>query len=112
MFDSHVNGDGAPEIKVQELKKKIAELPAGSFRMIDVRRPEEYTGELGHIEGSELVTLETDFENMLPRWGTDETYVFICRSGRRSTDAALYAMQKGFKNVYNLEGGMIDWNES
>lgn len=112
MFKSYANGEGAPEITAQELKKHLSELSSGKFRLIDVRRPDEYTGELGHIEGAELVTLETDLENTLPRWEPEDTYVFVCRSGKRSTDATLFALQKGFKNVFNLEGGMIGWNET
>ncbi len=110
LFDNvTTNPDGAPEITIQELKSK---LPKGGFKLIDVRRPDEYTGELGHIEGSRLVTLETDFENTLPTLNKNETFVFICRSGKRSTNATLYAMQAGFKNVYNLEGGMLAWCEA
>ena len=109
MFDNvKHNPDGAPEISISELKSKLAN---GGFKIVDVRRPDEFTGELGHVDGAQLVTLETDLENVLPTFNKDETYVFVCRSGRRSTDATLFAMQAGFKNVYNLEGGMIAWNE-
>ena len=109
MFDNVTTSpDGAPEITIAEFKSKLKQ---GGFHIIDVRRPDEYTGELGHVEGSRLVTLETDFEKTLPTLNRDETYVFVCRSGKRSTNATLFAMQAGFKKVYNLEGGMIAWNE-
>lgn len=78
--------------------------------LIDVRQPEEYQGDLGHIPGSTLIALDTLPENMsqIPQ---DKTVVFVCRSGSRSAKAAAFAMEHGYKNVYNLKGGMILWNE-
>lgn len=82
----------------------------GSFKIIDVRRPDEFTGELGHIEGAQLLTLDT-LDQTLPKLSKDETYVFVCRSGGRSTRAGQYAESLGFKSVYNMRGGMLLWNE-
>lgn len=78
--------------------------------LIDVRRPDEFTGELGHIAGSRLVTLDTlnAHINSLPK---DKPIVFICRSGARSANAASMAMAHGYTEVYNMKGGMIMWNE-
>ncbi len=78
--------------------------------MIDVRQPDEFTGELGHVEGSELIVLDTLPENMnkLPK---DKTIVFICRSGGRSARATAFAKECGYQSVYNMLGGMLLWNE-
>lgn len=78
--------------------------------IVDVRSSEEYTGELGHIPGSTLVTLDTLMDHIddIPK---DKTVVFICRSGRRSTNASAMAKDNGFESVYNMKGGMILWNE-
>lgn len=98
------NEEGAPEISAQELSKKLSEVEA-----IDVRRPDEFTGELGHIEGASLVTLETDLEAKLPNLDKSKTFVFICRSGKRSSRATLMAKDLGFENAFNMEGGMLKW---
>lgn len=79
-------------------------------RLIDVRQPEEFVGELGHIPGSELLVL-TELPEFLPSFENDQTLVFICRSGARSAQAAAFARSLGFPSVYNLKGGMILWNE-
>ena len=78
--------------------------------MIDVRQPEEYVGELGHIDGAKLVVLDTLPERLqeLPK---DKTIVFICLAGGRSARASAYALQNGFTSVYNMHGGMLSWNE-
>lgn len=78
-------------------------------KLIDVRQPEEYNGELGHIPGSELIPLGT-LPDRLATLPKDKTLVFICRSGNRSAHAAEFAKQNGFSNVYNMQGGMILWN--
>jgi rhodanese-related sulfurtransferase len=37
--------------------------------------------------------------------------VVVCRSGVRSTTAAAILEGMGFDQVYNLHGGMVDWND-
>ena len=71
--------DGVPHVSPAETRAMI-----GRVRMIDVRRPDEYIGELGHVEGAELVTLGPDLEMFLEKGNRDEPIIFICRSGGRS----------------------------
>lgn len=81
-----------------------------NLELIDVRQEEEYFGELGHVPGSRLLTLD-----MLPAQiqslSQKKPIIFICRSGGRSANAASLAHAHGYKNVYNMKGGMILWNE-
>lgn len=81
-----------------------------SVAIIDVRRPDEYTGELGHVPGARLLTLDTLPQRMdeLPK---QRTIVFVCRSGQRSARAAQFAKEQGLSDVYNMAGGMLRWNE-
>ena len=78
--------------------------------LIDVRQPDEFTSDLGHIPGATLIVLDTLPEHLseIPK---DKTVVFICRSGGRSAKATSFAKDAGFEHVYNLKGGMILWNE-
>lgn len=79
--------------------------------LIDVRRPNEYVGEFGHIPGADLLTLDFLPQKIssLPK---DHTIVFICRSGNRSAHATAFALENGFSSVYNMKGGMISWTEN
>jgi len=79
-------------------------------KLVDVRTPEEFTGELGHIAGSNLHTLGPELDQFLEQVGKNETIIFICRSGARSGRATTQAMSLGFKDIYNMEGGMLAWN--
>ena len=80
--------------------------------ILDVRERPEYTGELGHIRGSVLVPLRelADRVAELQKNKAGPTVV-VCRSGVRSTTAAAILEGLGFDQVYNLQGGMVDWND-
>jgi glyoxylase-like metal-dependent hydrolase (beta-lactamase superfamily II)/rhodanese-related sulfurtransferase len=80
--------------------------------VLDVREPNEYSGELGHIPGSRLIPLK----DLADRSGELEEYknknvIAICRAGVRSSTAAAILTSLGFEQVSNLRGGMLEWNE-
>jgi rhodanese-related sulfurtransferase len=96
--------DGIPTVSakdVQNLKDVI---------LIDVRMPDEYVGELGHIEWARLITLGAELEAFLKTANKQLPMIFVCRSGARSGRATEAALALGFENVYNMEGGMLAWN--
>ncbi len=105
--------NGIPEITVEDLNKAMAtpEWKTQKVRLIDVRRPDEYNGEFGHIAGAELLTLGADLQAFIDAGDSSEEIVFICRSGGRSGQATEYAGSKGYKKVFNMRGGMIRWSE-
>ena len=78
-------------------------------RVIDVREPGEFTGELGHIEGAERVALAT-LPEAARSWARDAELVVVCRSGARSSRAAEVLRGLGFERVVNMSGGMTAWN--
>ena len=84
-------------------------LLSSQVKMIDVRQPEEFVGELGHIHGAELLVLD-QLPDKITNLSKTETIVFICRSGARSGQATAFAKMNGFTHVYNMKGGMIAWN--
>lgn len=98
--------DDVPEITPEDLKPHLK-----SVTLIDVRRPEEFTGELSHIPGAKLVTLGPDLDAFLATHDKNDEVVFICRSGARSGRATLQSRAMGFSKTVNLGGGMILWNE-
>lgn len=95
--------DGVPTITAEEAHSKL-----GHIKVIDVRELGEFNNELGHIPDARLVPLRNIQSIELDK---DEHTVFVCAVGMRSAHATMMAMDKGFKNVYNLEGGMRRWNE-
>jgi rhodanese-related sulfurtransferase len=111
MFPSKTrNDDGVYDITPEDLKAALDRGEASDrLRVVDVRRPEEYHGELGHIEAAHLSTLGPELLGDLRQWEKDKCYVFVCRSGQRSISASLAAQQMGFTEVYNLAEGMLGW---
>lgn len=107
-FKTKIKNNDVPgvfDVTPQEVQQNSSQL-----LLVDVRRPDEYTGELGHIPGTQLIVLDTlpqHIEN-LPK---DKTIVFVCRSGARSARATAFAHECGLPEVYNMKGGMILWNE-
>src|SRR5262249_28948454 len=85
---------GVEDIDPQELWDKKAHV-----RIVDVRRPDEFTGELGHINGAELIVLDT-LPERIAELAKDQTIVFVCRSGGRSGRAAAFAQAQGFTRVF------------
>lgn len=80
-------------------------------RIVDVREPAEFNGPLGHVSSAELVPLAR-LEEHAARWARDADIVLVCRSGRRSADAARVLLRMGFTRVMKLRGGMLGWNEA
>ena len=81
--------------------------------LLDVREPDELTGELGHVAGSILIPLRhlSERAKELEKF-RDREIVAICRAGVRSTTAAAILTGLGFEHVGNLKGGMLDWVEA
>jgi adenylyltransferase/sulfurtransferase len=79
--------------------------------LLDVRTPQEYDGELGHLPDALLIPvqeLEARCDELQPY--KNKEMVVYCRSGNRSARAAEFLTKKGFK-VRNMEGGMLKWQE-
>ena len=90
--------------------KKITNHDNNTF-LIDVRTKDELD-EI-KIEGVINIDFYSDsFENDLLNLERDKTYYLICRSGRRSGVATSFMRDNGFKEVYNIKGGMIEWQNS
>ena len=81
------------------------------LHVLDVRQPTEYEGELGHISGAKLLVLDT-LPQRLTEIPKDKTIICVCRSGGRSARASAFLLSNGWKNVFNLRGGMLLWNEN
>jgi rhodanese-related sulfurtransferase len=77
--------------------------------LLDVRTPEEFSGETGHLAGALLIPVQEleDRVGELTKY-RDRTIVVYCRTGHRSTSATGILQKHGFK-VMNMEGGITRW---
>ena len=93
-------------LTVNEVKEKLDR--GDSFRLIDVREPDEHA--LARIEGAELLPL-SQAQNWIASVPQDQEVVFFCHHGSRSAQVANYlAMQRGYRNIANMLGGINEWS--
>lgn len=80
--------------------------------VIDMRNHYEY--EVGHFENAIEVPSDT-FREQLPmavdmmKADKDKNIIMYCTGGIRCEKASAYMLHKGFKNVFHLEGGIINY---
>lgn len=77
---------------------------------IDVRTAGEI--QEGFIKGTEVFADYNNgaFEQLIATLDKSKTYVVYCRSGGRSASASDLMIKNGFKQVYNLSGGISSWD--
>ena len=76
--------------------------------ILDVRTPDEYTS--GHLAGAVNINWnDSSFNEKAALLPKDQPVYIYCLSGGRSAKAAAYLRSKGFKPVYEMEGGMLKW---
>lgn len=73
--------------------------------LIDVREPSEWTA--GHAPAAKHIPLG-DLTHRLDELPTDKPLLTVCRSGRRSAQAAALLAREG-RDVHNVGGGMTAW---
>lgn len=74
-----------------------------NVNIIDTRRQSEYDSE--HIEGSEVLTLDTVDQHM-NELKKDEPYYMYCLTGYRSASLISILRTNGYRNLINIEGGL------
>jgi rhodanese-related sulfurtransferase len=78
---------------------------------LDVRTAGEFAE--GHLVNALNINVESgNFEAEIANLDKNATYAVYCRSGRRSAVAVDLMKKAGFNNLYNLDGGVIDWSAS
>ncbi|MBF0358805.1 MAG: rhodanese-like domain-containing protein [Magnetococcales bacterium] len=109
MLRSHVFARllGVEKLTVHELVNRLSQKPA--VVLIDVRTPKEF--EAGHAKEAVLIPLHElkkridEVKQLCP----DGEVAVVCRSGNRSLTGTVILKRAGFAHVYNVSGGMIQW---
>ena len=98
-----------PSVSPETVKQKIENKE--DIVLLDVRTQPEYTGPLGHIEGSILIPVQVLEQRIdeLEKYKDKEIIVY-CRSGNRSRIGTQILLKAGY-NAVNMLGGMRAWNK-
>lgn len=98
-------------LEVADLKQRLDS--DEDLLVLDVRLPKDYVCEQGHIAGSRNIPVEemearlTELDDYLER-----PIAIVCRTDRRSAEAAKLLARSGFGDVHVVRGGMTAWNEA
>ena len=110
--------DNCPISRWEILKNQLNNLPPKAFKtalenqtesiLIDCRTLKEF--ETGHLSNAvNMDYLGEGFYDQMERLDLEKSYLIYCRSGRRSTRTCTLMKNAGFKNIYNLDGGLKEW---
>ena len=96
-------------LSATDFSKKIEELV--NETIIDVRTPGEFKE--GHIENALNINWnDPSFAQQTSKLDKSKPVMVYCLSGGRSASAARKLRKDGFTNVYELNGGMMQWRNS
>lgn len=100
-----------PMLSIPELKQR---LDAGEdLLVLDVRSAEDFVGEQGHISGAANIPLEALPDRLAELGDYEERpIILVCRTERRSSQAAQLLARRGFADVHVARGGMTAWHAS
>jgi len=90
----------------EKAKKFMVENEEGAYTLLDVRQPKEY--EQVHIPGAKLIPLPL-LHDKVSELDKEKPVIVYCAIGGRSRVAAQLLSGLGFKEVYNLKGGIKAW---
>lgn len=97
-------------VEVDELVGRLER--ADSLAIVDVRGPDEFRGPLGHIPAASNVPVgELPGRLSELRGLRNSPVVVVCRTDKRSANAATLLRDAGFRHVQVLRGGMERWNQ-
>jgi rhodanese-related sulfurtransferase len=104
--------------KTSPANDQIKVLSPGEYRnaiagkkvqLVDVRTAAEFN--TGHIAGAVNIDFfqPVIFDEKFANFNKKEPVYIYCRSGNRSISAARKLLQMGFNEVYDLQGGYLNW---
>jgi rhodanese-related sulfurtransferase len=100
-----------PYVSLTPLQAKELIEKRGDLQLVDVRTEREY--KTGALPGSVLVPynswLKASFMKSMERFDKDKPILLVCAVGGRSGEAAYNLSAAGFREVYNLGGGLSAW---
>jgi rhodanese-related sulfurtransferase len=97
----------APSITPDEVREFIEHKTPEEYCLLDVRQKFEY--ERGHLPGARLVPLG-ELQRRIAELDPLKTFIVYCRTGSRSISGAGLLIGAGFRNVFNMSGGIVQYN--
>ena len=104
--DQEMKGPASVLLNPADFQSKLKSTP--NAQLVDVRTPEELKE--GYIEGAININYQgADFMDGVAKLDKNKPTFVYCRSGGRSAESCTYMRKQGFKELYELEGGISRW---
>lgn len=104
--NAYTQGKAVQHVSAESFKKVLDSLP--TRQIIDVRTPEEYVG--GYITGAKNINIyDADFLEKINMLDKKVPVMVYCKGGVRSADATRQMQKMGFLTIYDLQGGIMSW---
>lgn len=108
-FSACTSNGGNPVLDAKTFSEKLKSTP--NAVLLDVRTEEEFAKE--YIEGALLANWNgNDFQRRIDALDKNAPVFVYCLSGGRSSSAAAAMRKQGFKEVYELQGGIMKWKSA
>ncbi|MEI6555232.1 MAG: thioredoxin domain-containing protein [Paludibacter sp.] len=105
-ISANLQAQTATSLDAASFAAKMKQLP--NAQLIDVRTPGEFAQ--GHITNAKNVDINSsDFQQRVVKLDKNKPVLLYCLSGGRSSNAMNVLSSMGFKEIYNLSGGMMRW---
>ncbi|WP_298555128.1 rhodanese-like domain-containing protein [uncultured Algibacter sp.] len=106
-FSCHTSTNkNVTNLSPEELKQIL--INNDSIQLVDVRKPTEYVA--GHIPKAISINyFSNDFAKSIGKLNNKKPVYIYCRSGKRSGKSVIEFKKAGFTKIYNLKGGILNW---
>ncbi|MBA4277134.1 thioredoxin domain-containing protein [Flavobacterium sp.] len=95
------------DIDTKTFSEKITAAP--NAQIIDVRTPQEFAS--GHIDNAVNIDwLSDNFVANTQKLDKTKPVFLYCKTSNRSTQAAKKLEELGFTTIYNMKGGLLQWD--
>lgn len=102
------NGTNADQASISLISPDDLNSANKDILLIDVRTPQEFAS--GHLENAvNMNYFDSDFMAQFKTLDKNKTVYLYCKSGRRSANAAEKLEDMGFVKIYDLDGGILNW---
>ena len=102
------NGTNADQASISLISPADLNNVNKDILLIDVRTPQEFAS--GHLENAvNMNYFDSDFDAQLKTLDKNKAVYLYCKSGRRSANAAEKLEDMGFVKIYDLDGGILNW---
>jgi rhodanese-related sulfurtransferase len=95
-----------PTLSPAALSAKLKTQPE-EIMVLDTRSAKEF--KVSHLQGATFINYDALKDQNLKRLPKDKTLIVYCSVGYRSERVGERLKALGFKNVYNLYGGIFEW---